>query len=101
MWNKSLRRGISAGSLLLVLVVLAGALPMFGQAVSIATVTGRVTDEQGALVTGAQIKMTGLDTGVVFSAVTNADGIYTIPNLPIGAFTLQANFPGFQTYVQT
>ncbi len=74
---------------------------LYAQAVSIATVTGRVTDEQGALVTGAQIKISGVDTGTIYNAVTNQDGIYTIPNLPIGAYTLEASFPGFQKYMQT
>ena len=73
----------------------------YGQAVSSATVTGRVTDAQGAIIPSARIQITGADTGAVFSAVSNADGIYTIPNLPIGAYTLQATVPGFQMQVQT
>ena len=63
--------------------------------------TGRITDEQGAVIPGAHIQITGVNTGVVYSAVTNADGIYTVPGLPIGAYTVQATVPGFQTYVQT
>src|SRR5436190_21424202 len=86
---------VAAASLIL------SAVTLYGQAVSIATVTGHVTDEQGALLNGAQIKLAGVETGSVFNALTNADGIYTIPSLPIGAYTLQANFPGFQTYVQS
>src|SRR5579872_2447037 len=74
---------------------------LHAQAVSIATVTGRVTDQQGAVLTGAQITFTGVDTGAVHKAVTNEDGIYTIPNLPIGAYTFETAASGFQTYVQT
>src|SRR3984893_56729 len=74
---------------------------LHAQAVSIATVTGRVMDEQGALMTGVQIKITGVDTGTVYDAVTNTDGLYGIPSLPIGPYTLQATSSGFQTYVQT
>src|ERR1700694_3717658 len=74
---------------------------LHAQAVSIATVTGRVTDQQGAVLTGAQIMLTGVDTGAVHKAVTNDDGIYTLPNLPIGAYTFETAAPGFQTYVQT
>jgi hypothetical protein len=93
-------RGIIAGSLLPAFVLLA-APALYAQAVSSATVTGRVIDEQGAVLSGAQIQLTGVDTGTVFSALANAEGIYTIPNLPIGAYTLQATFPGFRTYVQS
>ncbi len=74
---------------------------LYAQAVSIATVTGRVTDQQGAVLTGAQITITGVDTGAVHKAVTNDDGIYTIPSLPIGAYKFETAAPGFQTYVQT
>src|SRR5262245_62010004 len=86
---------------LLCYLVLATVPGLYAQAVSTATVTGHVADEQGALVSGAVIRMTAVDTGVVFNAVSNTDGIYTVPNLAIGAYTLQVTSPGFQTYVQT
>jgi hypothetical protein len=95
MFNPQLR------GVLLAFVVLGAAPALHAQAVSIASVTGRVTDEQGAVVAGAQIKMTGIETGAMYNVATNADGIYTIPSLPIGAYTLEAGFPGFQTYIQT
>ena len=95
-------RGVTGiSSVLLVFTVLAGAPALDAQAVSIASVTGRVIDEQGALVSGAQVKITRVDTGTVYNTTTNTDGIYALPNLPIGAYTLQAGSPGFQTYVQT
>src|SRR5450755_3495765 len=81
--------------------MLGNAPAMHAQAVSIASVTGRVTDDLGALVPGAQIKMTAVDTGAVYNAVTNSDGIYTIPSLPIGAYRLESTVAGFQTYVQS
>jgi len=70
------------------------------QAVSNASITGRIMDEQGAVVPGARIQLTALNTGTVYAAVSNADGIYTVPNLPIGGYMLEAANPGFQTYVQ-
>ncbi|MEP6715623.1 MAG: TonB-dependent receptor [Terriglobia bacterium] len=71
------------------------------QAVSIATVTGRVADEQGASVAGAQIRMTGAETGGVYNAVSNSEGLYTVPSVAIGPYKLEATAPGFQTYVQS
>src|SRR5262245_26162173 len=70
-------------------------------AVTNATVTGRVTDEQAAVVPNAQIQITAAETGARYSVLTNAAGIYTVPSLPIGAYTLQVTVAGFQTYVQT
>src|SRR5690348_3346044 len=74
---------------------------LHAQAVSSASVTGRVMDEQGAIVPNARVQISGVNTGVVYTAISNADGIYTVPNLPIGAYRLEASTPGFQTYVQT
>ena len=82
-------------------MILGKAPALHAQAVSNATVTGLVTDQQGAVLSGAQIKITGVDTGTVHNVVTNADGLYTIPSLPIGSYTFHATAPGFQTYLQT
>jgi len=91
---------ISVGSLLSLGIT--GTAPiLYAQAVSSATVTGRVSDEQTAVVPNARIQITAVETGAVYKVLSNVDGIYTIPNLPIGAYTLQAAVPGFQTYVQS
>src|SRR5579884_2824292 len=86
-----------------VLITLAALDPprLRAQAVSIATVTGRVTDQGGAALSGAQIKIIGVETGTSRETTTNAEGLYTVPNLPIGAYTLQVTAPGFQAYEQT
>ncbi|HEY3840530.1 MAG TPA: carboxypeptidase-like regulatory domain-containing protein, partial [Bryobacteraceae bacterium] len=73
---------------------------MHAQAVANASVTGRVVDEQGGLLVNAQIRISGTETGIVYNAVTNSDGIYSIPTLPIGAYTLEATSQGFNTYIQ-
>lgn len=93
------RSFLQSGMILLSLMLLQAA-GLHAQAVSIASVTGRVMDEQGAVVNGAQIRMSAVDTGVVYNAVSNADGIYAFPNLSIGAYRLEAAVSGFQTYVQ-
>src|SRR5690242_20167987 len=94
-------RSVISVTLLLAFALLQNAPMLHAQAVSIATVTGRVTDEQGAVVPNARIQITGLNTRSVYNAASNEDGIYTVPNLPIGAYTLEATVQGFQTYVQT
>jgi Carboxypeptidase regulatory-like domain len=81
-------------------LVLGNLRALHAQAVSIASVTGRVVDTSGAVVSGAQIKMTAVDTGTVHNIVSNPDGTYTIPSLPIGAYTLEVTAAGFETYVQ-
>ncbi len=70
------------------------------QAVAIASVTGRVLDAQNAVVPNVEIKCLSTETGVMHSAVTNNDGLYTLPSLPIGHYSLEATKQGFQTYVR-
>lgn len=85
----------------LLLILLAKSVPvLMAQAVAIATVTGRVVDPAGAIVPGVEVSLTSNETGALHRAVTNSDGLYTLPSLPVGSYTLQMVGQGFQTYVQ-
>ncbi len=86
--------------MLLAIFFLCGAPRVEAQASSIASVTGRVTDPSNAIVVGAQIKMTDLDTNAVHVATTGQDGLYSFPSLAIGPYTLDVSAQGFETYEQ-
>src|SRR5438045_1261168 len=98
--HKLSKKLMTATSVLLSLLLLATAVKIHAQSVSIASVTGRVADPSGAVISGAQVKITALSTNTVYSAVTGADGLYNFPSLSIGAYTLEVTAPGFQTYSQ-
>jgi hypothetical protein len=66
-----------------------------------ATTTGTITDPSGAVIAGAQVSLTDVATGTSANAVSNNDGIYTVPGLPIGSYTLTISHAGFKDYVQT
>ena len=85
----------------LVLLCLTAAHVLQGQSVSIASVSGRVVDPQGAVISGAHVKLSSIDTGVVHETSSNEDGIFSFPSVQIGAYSLEVADPGFQTYVQT
>ena len=71
------------------------------QATSGSQVSGTVQDSSGNVVPGAEIAFTQSETGLVRTAVTNADGSYTIPNLPVGPYQLKATKAGFKTSLQS
>jgi hypothetical protein len=73
----------------------------YGQAVAVAAVQGQVLDSSGSAVPGAQIKMTQTATQYVRSTTSGVDGSYSLPNLPVGPYTLEAAANGFKTYVQS
>ena len=87
------RRFVWTATLLVGVLLTGAAHAVFAQAVSIATITGRVADEQAASVAGAQIRVTGTETGAVYTATSNAEGLYTLPSVAIGAYTLEASGP--------
>ncbi len=79
---------------LLSIVVCCSALAVHGQEVT-ANLQGVATDASGAVITGATITATNLDTAVRRSTQTNADGFYRFSLLPIGPYEVQAQKSGF------
>src|SRR5678815_1310732 len=83
---------------LLPVVVLVLATCLLGQTFR-GTILGTVTDQSGAVVAGATITVKNTATGLERAAQTSADGSYSIPELPIGAYTVTVTQAGFQTSV--
>jgi len=57
---------------------------------------GRVTDQSGAVVPGAQVQVWNVDTGVQQTAQTNHAGIYRFPVLMPGSYSVTAILQGFR-----
>ncbi len=71
-------------------------LPVFGQATSTGSLTGTVTDPNGAVVAGASVTVTSNMTGQEFTAKTNDEGIFTIPTLTSGLYTATISVKNFK-----
>jgi hypothetical protein len=65
-----------------------------------ATISGRVTDPSGSAIAGAKVTATDTQRGTQFPTVTNADGVYNIPRVPIGTWDVKVENAGFQAAVQ-
>jgi hypothetical protein len=68
------------------------------QAVTSATLSGKVLDADGASVTGAQLTITSLDTNQQQTALSSSEGRYRFPYLPVGSYKLTAERAGFTTF---
>ncbi|MDR3754254.1 MAG: carboxypeptidase regulatory-like domain-containing protein [Terracidiphilus sp.] len=66
-----------------------------------ATITGTVRDTTGAVLPGAAVKATNIDTMAAYTSPSNEDGVYTIPSLPVGHYTLAVSRDGFKAYTRT
>ena len=64
------------------------------------TITGTVSDASGAVVPGAQISLTNVETGSHFQTVTTETGNYTMPSLPNGVYSMTIEQKGFSKYSQ-
>jgi hypothetical protein len=62
------------------------------------TVTGTVRDQTGAAIVAARVTLTGVDTGVRLSTVSNDAGIYRFDAVDPGVYELQVTHPGFRAY---
>src|SRR5438876_9928718 len=65
-----------------------------------ATLSGTVNDPSGAPVPGASVKATNTANHQVSETKTGAAGLFTIPLLEPGVYTVEAVAPGFQTIRQ-
>lgn len=84
-------------ALVLVLVL---SLPAAGQ-VTLASVTGVVTDAQDAVIPDAAVLVRNVDTGVENEVRTNETGYYTVLNLIPGTYELEGRADGFQRVLRT
>jgi hypothetical protein len=92
-WHFALAR-FSFAILILFLTVTAGWAQTFR-----GTILGTVTDTTGAVVPGATITIRNVDTGLLRTTESQADGSYRVPELPIGTYDVTVEKPDFQTSV--
>ncbi len=63
------------------------------------TILGTVTDASGAVVSGAKVTVKNTGTGLERSTETSGDGSYSLPELPIGTYSVTVTQSGFQTFI--
>jgi hypothetical protein len=65
-----------------------------------ATVSGQITDPTGRVVPGTTVMLTNINTGVVSTATTNNEGVYTLPGLQPGVYRANVTKDGFKGIVK-
>src|SRR5689334_15332122 len=86
-------------SLLLALCIVLFAWTAFAQG-DRGTITGTISDPQGAVLANAPVQARNADTGTVYQAATTATGNYTFAELPFGQYEVVVVAPGFKRYVR-
>src|SRR5580692_2965098 len=78
--------------------LLLGGAPLIAQT-DRATLEGTVTDSSGGTISGANVSVTAVDTGISQERKTNSSGYYRFPGLPVGQFTVTVSNTSFKTKV--
>src|SRR6202048_4047562 len=73
--------------------------PVHGQVVG-GTISGTISDKSGAVVANATVSLQNLATGVNTTVTTNAQGLYSLPNLLPGNYQQKVSAVGFETSIR-
>src|SRR5260370_19772065 len=70
---------------------------LLAQTAATGALKGTVTDPSGSVVPGVSIKVTSNETGQTRTAITQSNGSYLVPLLPLGEYTLETLAKGFKS----
>ena len=79
------------------LSILFFALQLNAQTTAVASVDGIIRDATGNVIVNAQVTMTEIAKGLIRTTLTNTEGGYTFPNLPVGPYRLEVTVPDSRT----
>jgi hypothetical protein len=65
------------------------------------SIAGTIEDSSGAVIPNVSVTATNADTGQPRQTTSNAAGYYHFPFLPVGAYTIRVEAPGFRRYTRT
>ena len=94
-----MNRSVLRAGLLVLLAAVFCAAGNFAYAQGGQTLSGTVVDASGAVIPGADVAPSTSPPAIVSNAVSNADGLFSIPSLPIGTYTVTVTLQGFKTVV--
>jgi hypothetical protein len=61
------------------------------------SVSGLITDSSGGVIPGATITLTNTSQGTVLTAISDMQGLYSLPSLPVAHYDLTVELAGFKT----
>jgi|HubBroStandDraft_2_1064218.scaffolds.fasta_scaffold10346_2 outer membrane receptor protein involved in Fe transport len=94
-----MRKLLDSQRLFFVIVALLLTTPLiFGQGIVTGSISGTALDPQGAVVGGADVRATQVETNRVFPTTSSNAGVVQLPSLPIGTYTVTVEAKGFSTY---
>ncbi len=84
--------------IVIMLFIVAIAVDLRAQIANEGGILGVAADRSGAVIAGAKVTVTNLDTGAVKAVSTDESGNFEILALPIGPYSVSISMPGFKTW---
>ena len=92
--------GTVLSPLVLTLLISLAPSPFWGQTLK-GTILGTVTDASHAVVPGAQVAITDVNTNFLRSDTSNDSGLFVFANLDPGNYRVEVEHPGFRKVVRS
>ena len=92
-------RNFSIGRFILVMVLLLAC--DRARAQTTGSLLGVITDQNGAVVASATVRVTDTDTGFTKNTVSTTEGSYLVPLLPVGHYSVSVEASGFKSFTRT
>lgn len=85
-----------------IVLAFAFAAPAAAQSTAInGSIEGTIRDDQGGVLPGVAVTVTNIDTGDTRTVVSNPNGLYRAPLLPLGTYRVAAELQGFKKFEQS
>ena len=75
--------------------------PAAAQTLTTGTLSGVVTDQQGAVLPGVTVVAVHEPTGTKYETISGSDGRFQIPNVRVGPYTVTAALSGFKDQTES
>jgi outer membrane receptor protein involved in Fe transport len=95
--NRNKKGAALALAIVLALVAALAMAPAVQAQATGATLIGKVQDKSGKALPGATITVTQPETGFTRSVVSESDGTFRLPSVPVGSYTVVVELNGFAT----
>ena len=92
---------IAMGRAVLVAVFMLGSLAILQSQSSDASLTGRITDPNKAVIADAMVTVINTGTGIHYRGATNETGTYYVSDLPPGRYRIEVEKLGFKAVIQS
>src|SRR5471032_1853476 len=90
-----LKRSVSV-LLCTALIAMVSTVAAYGQGVSTSSLSGTIVDSSGGVIPGADVNAKNADTGVEYHTVSDDKGVYQLPAMPPGKYTVTVSLMGFK-----